>query len=375
MKQKAPKISIGVLTSSLLIGFTVPNNAWPTTVADLSVTVSDSSTTVLDSFTTVADFFVTGLNKGKFYPATLLSWDTIDPRFQTEVPTLRSKATKKRARFKNLNTLTIRNLNNGKIYTLLSKFTPRPRLRNHEIDALKILGGDNSESLRNAFYSSDFSPLDVSVQQEFAQNLERYFSFLQDTLSDCATHDALEYYKRYTNTLVDLFSCFSSVDKKTQLAFFEAEIKKIEVDLEKTQGVRFYPLNDFFHTEMLLLYAIENAISVQDFNFETFQERHVLLVCSFNEMCPKCEGLFGKHLFRNPQRRFIVAYVNEQSSHKKRTFVAELPLGNFSKVHTPMPETKKPPKAKHCGTAPSSLLSVPRHSLMPTNKFKFFELL
>ncbi|MDR2628520.1 MAG: hypothetical protein LBC30_00785 [Puniceicoccales bacterium] len=121
--------------------------------------------------------------------------------------------------------------------------------------------------------------------------------------------------------------------------------------------MRFYHFNDFFHTEMLLLYAITNGITVQNFKFGLSQRLPILLACSFNEMCPKCEGLFGKHLFCNPQQQFTVAYVNEQSSHKKRTFVAEPPLKNFSKVHVPMTKTDspEPPKAKHRSAAPRVL--------------------
>ncbi|MDR0740990.1 MAG: hypothetical protein LBF34_04765 [Puniceicoccales bacterium] len=352
MKQKTPKISIGFLTSLLFIGFIGPNKALSTTAADFPATAADG---------------------GKFYPATLLTPEIAAFRIsQTEVQKLRGKAIKKRLHFSSLNAFTIQNPDNGKTYTLLSGFTPMPHLKEHEIDALKILCGSNSESLRNVLHFSDFHPFEggnvehpfedyvALILPEFTQNLKRYFSFLQVALSDRGAYNALEFYKERAQDLACLFSRLPAIDRKARLQYFEREIKKIEADLKGIQGVRVYPLSDFFHTEMLLSYAIENDIDIQDFNFGTFKRRPLFLMCSFNEMCPKCEGLFGKYLRRNSQQQFIVAYINEQTSHKKRTFVAEPPLKNFFKVHVPMPKTKSPPKAKPRSTAlrllPSALL-------------------
>ncbi|MDR2372226.1 MAG: hypothetical protein LBD60_03715 [Puniceicoccales bacterium] len=354
MKQKTPKISIGFLTSLLFIGFIGPNKA---------------------SSTTAADFPATDPDGGKFYPATFLSPEIAASKiFQAEVQNLYLKAVKKKQRFSGLNAFTIQNPNNGKTYTLLSGFTPMPYLKKHEIDVLKILCGLRSEFLRAFFHFPnpclcelgcvDYPSRDhiVSILSEFARNLECYFSFLQDTLSDRDTRGALEFYKGHISNFTDLFLCFSTDDRKARLNSFQKGIQRIEADLKNIQGLRFYPLSDFFHTEMLLLYAIEKDIIVQDFdiNFGIFKERPLFLMCSYNEMCPKCEGFFGKYLQHNQRKQFIVAYLNEQTSHKRRTFVAELPLENFFKVYIPIPkmESPKPPKAKHRSTAPKPSLSV-----------------
>jgi hypothetical protein len=301
------------------------------------------------------------------------------------IQALVSKASQKRKHLHGLNELTVQNPTNQKIYTVLSGFIPMPNLKNHEIDVLKILCGDNSESLRNFLHFSDFRPFEgghveysfkdyiASILPEFAQNLERYFSFLQVALSDRNTYDALEFYKEHVNDITSLFLNLPTADRKTRLTFFTTEIHKTE-GASKSQVARVYPFSDFFHTEMLLLYAMGNNITVQDFNLGALKEQVPLEICSYNEMCPKCEGLFGQYLFHNPQRQFIVAYVNEQSSHKSRTFATEPPLGNFFKVHVPMPKTKapKPPEARYCSITPNLLPSAAPLS-MSADKFKFFE--
>jgi hypothetical protein len=95
---------------------------------------------------------------------------------------------------------------------------------------------------------------------------------------------------------------------------------------------------------MLLLYAIENDIvlyifedstTVLDFSFATLKTQAPLYIRSYNEMCPKCEGLFEQYLSRRPQQHFAILCLNEQSSRKKRTFVSEKQLENFFKMCVP----------------------------------------
>ncbi|MDR1435131.1 MAG: hypothetical protein LBI77_01865, partial [Puniceicoccales bacterium] len=172
---------------------------------------------------------------------------------------------------------------------------------------------------------------------QLTQNLEKYLSFLRENLSDSNTFPVLQFYREHTNNLASIFAFISLRDnEKTKLNFFKEKIMEIETACKKqTEGARFYHFNDFFHTEMLLLFAIENDIFVSDFNFGALKGTGNIHMCSFNEMCPKCEGLFGRYLSSRPGQRFFVSYINQQSNQKTRTFTQNTqiiePLGNFFK--------------------------------------------
>jgi prefoldin subunit 5 len=126
-----------------------------------------------------------------------------------------------------------------------------------------------------------------------------------------------------------------------------------------------HSVKDLFHTEMLLLYAMENAITVTvagtTINFAEIANQRIINVCSFDDMCFRCEHMFAQFMQQRPEQEMFVssicvyAHPSRIAAHQ---FGKSIRVGNIYKVAFVDPDDTQDTKSAPSSSATSAQTST-----------------
>jgi hypothetical protein len=256
--------------------------------------------------------------------------------------TLAQKAIEKHKKFRKHNPLVLLNSTSGVIYTFLNGIIPPNNLLFDEIDLLKIFGYSN---LRDKFMKlvddeknkkiskKELADLKKSYE-DYLKKMDEYITFFKERFDGINQQNIKELYRKFNNSKIKISSGGPRIHIQDLVSHFE-QMRTLR--LSQNANSPFYSLEELFHSEMLLFYAIEKGIKIDDFNFEVFKQQNPLNFCLYKDMCLPGEILFAR--FSNTTERVdkkLIISSLQPSMYPTRYIHAQFPrytlLPNFIKI-------------------------------------------
>jgi hypothetical protein len=227
----------------------------------------------------------------------------------------------KYGKFKNSRALILQNTTSGIFYTFLGGFMPHEDLLLDEIDILKVLGCSN---LRHYFIQLVENPTGIKrtkiktiedIYKKYLQKVGEYITFWKEKFDGISQQNIQKLYEHFQAAHDKLFKGIGRIHAQDLLNLLQT-IDHLQLNLPEQ------PFNNFqelFHPELLLLYAMENDVMINDFRFATFRQQNPLYIGLYYDMSLPCETQFAWFTNRTDRagKRLIVASVSP-SEHPTR---------------------------------------------------------
>ncbi|MDR2812232.1 MAG: hypothetical protein LBB05_00340 [Puniceicoccales bacterium] len=250
------------------------------------------------------------------------------------------RVTDKRKKFKTTNLLILQNTTSGIFYTFLGGILPQNDLKLDEIDALKIFGCND---LRNYFVQLAENPTDIKrakikiieeALKKYFEKIDEYITFSEKKFDGTMQQNIKKLHKQFQIVQNKLFEGGTRIHAQDLLSLLES-VNHLQLNFP--EGTPFNTFQELFHPEMLLFYAMENGIMINDFNFAVFKRQNPLYIGLYHDMCLSCETLLA--WFANGTDRadkpLIVSSISP-SEHPTRfpnsQFLRYTALQNFIKI-------------------------------------------
>ncbi|MDR1590410.1 MAG: hypothetical protein LBR92_00160 [Puniceicoccales bacterium] len=243
------------------------------------------------------------------------------------------KAIDKCKKFKESHVLITQNTSSGIFYTFIGGLIPKKDLLLDEIDTLKVLGCGN---FRSHFIQFIEKPANVkrkllpAIQENYKnylQKIDKYIAFFVEKFDGISQKNIQKLHEQFRRIQNNLTEGMLRVHAES-LAVHLKKIDQLQLNLPGNPPFNY--LRELFHPEMLLLYAMENDVNINDFHFTTLKQQNPLNIGLYSDMCLSCETLLA--WFVNTTDRadkwLIVSSVNP-AEHSTRIGNAQFPQYNF----------------------------------------------
>jgi hypothetical protein len=109
-------------------------------------------------------------------------------------------------------------------------------------------------------------------------------------------------------------------------------------------------VNDLFHTEILLRYAMEKSIKVTingtEIDFGSIANQPIINICSLNDMCGNCEHILAGFMQQHPRNKMYISSINaypHPSRYAPYQFGSGIHVDNIFKIAFTNQEDAKSP--------------------------------
>jgi hypothetical protein len=224
------------------------------------------------------------------------------------------KAVDKYKKFGDARVLIIQNTTSGIVYIFWGGLTPKKDPSLDEIDTLKVLGCSN---LRHLLVQLLENPEDIKRNKvkafedackKYLQKVGEYIIFWKEKFDGISQQNIQKQYEQFQAAQDKLFNGIGRIHGQDLRNLLET-IDHLQLNPSDNQP--FNNLNELFHPELLLLYAIENDIMINDFHFATFIQQDPLCLGLYHDMPLPCETQLAWFMNRTDRagKRLIVASV------------------------------------------------------------------
>jgi hypothetical protein len=246
---------------------------------------------------------------------------------------------KKHEKSGDTNLLVLQNTTSGIFFTIHSGMIPWESLLLDEIDALKIFGCSISREhfvqLKNPtnVKQNKVKPIKKAVKN-YLLKIDTYVTFLEGKFDGICQENIKKLHSQFLTLRNKLFESTVRIHAQDLSSLLE-NVNHLRLDFP--EGTPFNTFQELFHSEMLLLYAMENGVILNDFNFAAFKQQNPLNICLYSDMCFHCEMLLAWFVNTTDRagKKLIVSSINP-STHPTRLpnaqFLQHIFLPPFIKV-------------------------------------------
>jgi hypothetical protein len=206
------------------------------------------------------------------------------------------KAIDKYEKFKNQEPLILPNTTSGIFYTFLGGIVPWPELMLDEIDALKVFGYGE---LRRHFVQltknlANIKQIKVKpikkAFKKYLRKIDKYIAFWEEKFDGVSQQNIKKLREQFQIVQNKLFKGIVRIHAQNLLALLN-DIDHLQLNLPGNPPFNF--LQELFHPEMLLLYAMAKDATINGLRFATFKRQNPLYVGLYHDMCLLCETQFA----------------------------------------------------------------------------------
>ncbi|MDR0740989.1 MAG: hypothetical protein LBF34_04760 [Puniceicoccales bacterium] len=243
------------------------------------------------------------------------------------------RAIVKHEKFNGARILVVQNTTSDIFYTFLGGFIPKKDLLLDEIDALKVLGCSN---LRNKFVQLVENPAGIKRTKikaiedgckKYFQKVDEYITFWKEKFDGISQQNIQKQHEQFKAAQDKLFDSMQRIHAQDFLDLLET-IDHLQLNLPGNQ-----PFNNFhelFSPELLLLYAMENNVMINDFYFGVLIQQNPLYIGLYCDMPLFCETQFAWFTNRTDRaNKQLIAASVIPSEQPTRFSNAQFPRYNY----------------------------------------------
>jgi hypothetical protein len=139
-------------------------------------------------------------------------------------------------------------------------------------------------------------------------------------------------------------------------------IREMQSSIQDAKLTTISKVDDLFHTEILLRYAMENSIKVTigetEIDFEAVAGQQIINICSVNDMCYNCEHALASFAQEHPTQTMYISSVNayeHPTRYAPYQFGNSTPVNNIFKIaFTDQADAKSRPPSPPISPRPSA---------------------